>query len=156
MAVLRKDAVPATEAQASYPAPYTLSGGRMRWRALGDAGGLTQFGVALETLDPGAQSSQMHWEEREDEFLYLLEGELTVVEDGRETIIGPGDACAWKAGDGVAHCLRNHAEAAAVYLIVGSRDPHNVTRYPGLDLVATPDGFTHLDGTPYPRRSDSP
>jgi uncharacterized cupin superfamily protein len=149
MAILRKGSVPVTEARASYPAPYTLPAGRMRWRTVGDAGGLTQFGISLETLDPGARSGQLHWEEREDEFLYMLEGALTVIEDGEETVIGPGDACAWKAGTPIAHSLRNDSSAPAVYLILGSRDPLNVARYPGLDLLATPGGFTHLDGTPY-------
>jgi uncharacterized cupin superfamily protein len=149
MAIIRKGDVPETEARSTYPAPYTLPSGRMRWQALGDAGGLTQYGVARETLDPGAQSSQMHWEDREDELLYMLEGELTVIEDGVATIIGPGDTCAWKAGSRMAHCLRNHTAAPAVYLMTGSRDARNATHYPGLDLIATPDGYTHLDGTPY-------
>lgn len=152
--ILRKGSVAETISEASYPAPYTLKAGRMAWRALGDAGGLTQFGVALETLNPGEQSSQMHWEDREDEFLYMLQGEITVVEDGVESIIHPGEACAWKAGTKIAHMLRNHTDIPAVYLIMGTRDPQNTCTYPGLDLLATPTGFTHLDGTPYPAKGE--
>lgn len=155
MAIIRKDEVPVTDAVSGYPDPYNLGSGNLSYRHISNAGGLTQFGAALETLHPGGQSSQMHWEEHEDEFLYMLSGELTVVEDGEEAIIRPGDACCWKAGTPVAHCLRNHSDAPATYLIVGSRDPRNIAHYPGLDMLGTPQGFTHLDGTPYPRKGET-
>lgn len=155
MAILRKDSVPETEAVSGYPEPWNLGRGFLSYRHITEAGGLTQFGAAVETLLPGKQSSQMHWEEHEDEFLYLLSGELTVVENGEETVIGPGDACCWKAGVPVAHCLRNHGDRPATYLIVGSRVPHNICHYPGLDLLATSEGFTHLDGTPYPTKGET-
>lgn len=155
MAILRKDTVPETPAQASYPAPYTLPAGRSDWRHLTEAGGLTQFGIALETQHPGGQSSQPHWEQHEDEFLYLLEGSLTVIEDETETVIGPGDACCWPANTPVAHALRNDSDRPAVYLIAGSRNPKNISHYPGLDLLATPQGYVHLDGTPYPKKGDA-
>ncbi len=150
MAIFTKDSVPATKAVSYYPDPYSLGAGNLSFRHLTDAGGLTQYGAAVETLHPGGQSSQMHWESEEDEFLYMLSGALTVIEDDMPTIIGPGDFCCWKAGVPVAHTLKNHTDAAAVYLIVGSRRPDNITHYPGLDLLATPLGYTHLDGTPYP------
>lgn len=155
MAILRKATVPETVGAASYPAPYTLPAGRLSWRHLTEAGGLTQFGVALETLVPGGQSSQPHWEEHEDEFLYLLDGQLTVIEDGHETLIGPGDACCWPANSPVAHALRNDSDRPVTYLIAGSRDPRNICHYPGLDLLATPEGYTRLDGTPYPSKGAS-
>ena len=151
--ILRKASVPLTEGWSSYPDPYNQGDGNIAWRALGDAGGLPQYGVALETIRPGGVSAQMHWESHEDEFLYMLEGEITVVEDGVETVIGPGDACAWKCGGPPAHTLRNHTDRPATYLIMGTRHPENVATYPGLDLLATPDGFTRLDGTPYPKRA---
>lgn len=154
MAIFRKDTVPLTEGVSSYPAPYTLPTGQLSYRHITEAGGLTQFGAALETLHPGGQSSQMHWEEHEDEFLYMLEGALTVIEDGQETVITPGDACCWKAGVQVAHTLRNHADQPAIYLIIGSRHPDNICHYPGLDMLATPRGMTHLDGTPYPTKGE--
>ncbi|MBK4215914.1 cupin domain-containing protein [Paracoccus caeni] len=154
MAILRKDSVPLTEGVSGYPEPWNLGRGFLSYRHLTEAGGLTQFGLALETLQPGKQSSQPHWEQHEDEFLYLLDGELTVVEDGVETLIHPGDACCWKAGDPVAHTLRNHSDRPVTYLIAGSRKPENITHYPGLDLMATPSGFTHLDGSPYPKQGE--
>ena len=153
MAIFRKDTVPLINAVSSYPDPYNQGSGNLSFRHLTEAGGLTQFGAALETLHPGKQSSQMHWEEHEDEFLFLLSGALTVVENDEESVLGAGDACCWKAGVTVAHTLRNHTDAPATYLIVGTRHPKNICHYPGLDLLATPQGFTHLDGTPYPRRN---
>ena len=153
--ILRKDSVPVTEGVSRYPAPYNLGRGFLSYRHLTEAGGLTQFGVARETLHSGRQSSQPHWEEHEDEFLYMLEGALTVIEDGVETVILPGDACCWKAGNPVAHTLRNHTDQPAVYLIAGSRNPHNICHYPGLDLRATPQGYVHLDGTPYPTKGEN-
>lgn len=153
--ILRKDSVPLTEGRSGYPDPYNLGVGHIAYRALGDAGGLTQFGVAVETLRPGRQSSQMHWHDREDEFLLVLAGELTVVENGAETRVGPGDACCWKAGAETAHMLKNHTEADVHYLIVGTRAENDICHYPGLDLRATPHGFEHLDGTSYPKKGDS-
>ena len=154
MAIIRKGSVPETLAGSYYPDPYSLGAGNLSYRHLSEAGGLSQFGAALETLHPGGQSSQMHWEDSEDEFLYMLSGEITVVENGEGTVIGPGDACTWKAGVPVAHCLKNHTDQPATYLIVGTRNPANITHYPGLDMLATPGGYTRLDGTPYPKRED--
>lgn len=151
MTVIRKDSVTATEARDSYPAPFTLPAGRMRWQSLGDAGGLTQFGAVLEVLDPGGRSSLLHWHTHEDEFLYLLEGELTLTEGETETVLRPGDAGAWKAGEAVGHTIRNDGAVPARYILVGSRVAEDVCHYPGRDLLATPDGMTRLDGTPYPK-----
>ncbi|SHI64593.1 cupin domain-containing protein [Wenxinia saemankumensis] len=151
MPIHRRDSVPLTEGTSSYPAPFDQGDGHLAWRALGDAGGLTQFGVALETIRPGGVSSQMHWESAEDEFLYMLEGEITVIEDGVETVIGPGDCCTWPAGGPPAHTLRNHTGSPATYLIMGSRRDGNVTVYPGLDLLHLPRGYARRDGTPYPQ-----
>ena len=155
MAIFRKDSVPVTEAVSGYPDPWNLGRGFLSYRHLTEAGGLTQFGIALETLHPGKQSSQQHWEEHEDEFLYMLEGELTVIEDESETVIHPGDWCCWKAGVPVAHVLKNRSGKPATYLIAGSRIPKNVCHYPGLDMLATDAGYTHLDGTPYPTKGEN-
>ncbi|PZO64778.1 MAG: hypothetical protein DI498_10585 [Paracoccus denitrificans] len=155
MTVIRKDSVPVTQGASGYPDPYSLGEGFLSFRHLSDAAGLTQFGCALETLNPGKQSSQQHWEEHEDEFLYMLDGSLTVVEGDTDTVLVPGDACGWKAGDPVAHTLKNHTDKPAVYLIMGSRRRENICHYPGLDLVGTPDGYTHLDGTPYPKQGET-
>lgn len=155
MAVFRADEVPEIHAVSTYPAPYNLGAGNLSYRHITEAGGLTQFGAAFETLHPGGQSSQMHWEEHEDEFLYMLSGALTVIEDGVGTVIGPGDACCWRAGVPVAHMLRNHTDRPATYLIVGSRRSDSICHYPGLDLLDTPQGYTHLDGTPYPTEGET-
>lgn len=154
MAIFHVAGVPETHGVSNYPDPYNQGSGNLSWRHLTDAGGLTQFGLALETLHPGGQSSQMHWESDEDEFLFMISGSLTVIEDGEGTVIGPGDFCCWKAGVEVGHTLKNHGGEPATYLILGSRQPRNITTYPGLDLLGTPDGYTHLDGTPYPRKGE--
>ena len=155
MAIFRKDSVAETVGVSGYPEPWNLGRGHVTYRHITEAGGLTQFGAALETLHPGRQSSQPHWEGHEDEFLYMLSGELTVIEDGVETVIHPGDACCWKAGTPVAHALRNHTDQPATYLIAGSRRPENICHYPGIDLLGTPEGYTRLDGTPYPTKGES-
>ncbi|WP_227267518.1 cupin domain-containing protein [Roseobacter weihaiensis] len=150
MAIIRKGSVDPVEAVSGYPGPYNLGRGFLSYLPLSDAGGLTQYGASVETLHPGKQSSQMHWHSHEDEFLFVLDGTLTVVENGVETQIVPGDACAWKAGDETAHCLRNHTQTPVRYLIVGTRNTEeDICNYPGLDLKATPDGFVHLDGQPW-------
>jgi uncharacterized cupin superfamily protein len=152
MTLIRKDSVPFTEGVSGYPDPYNLGRGNIRYRQISDAGGIKAYGAAYEEILPGGQSSQMHWHEGEDEFLYVLSGELTVVENGVETVLFPGDACAWRAGDRTAHTLRNRSDAPAGYLIVGTRSAEDICHYPGLDMRAEPQGYVHLDGTPYPPR----
>lgn len=160
MTVIRKGTVAETEGISSYPGEYDLGRGHMFYTTLSDAGGLTQFGAALERLLPGGRSSQTHWHTHEDEFLYLISGTLTVIEGETETQIGPGDALCWKAGSEVGHSLRNDSDAEAVYIIVGTRDPQDVCHYPGCDLRSEPvpgddsgrHRYVHLDGTPWPRK----
>ncbi|PYE81266.1 cupin domain-containing protein [Pseudoroseicyclus aestuarii] len=149
MTIIRKTEVPETEGISAYPGPYTLGRGRQFYREVSDAGGLTQFGAMVERLVPGGRSSQTHWESHEDEFLYMIEGSLTVIEGEEESLIGPGDCCVWKAGTPVGHALRNDSEADCLYLVVGSRNPENTTTYPGIDLLHPPQGYTHADGTPW-------
>lgn len=131
--------------------------GRMEAIHLSDAGGLTQFGVHLETLWPGAVTSLRHWHATEDELLYMLSGEMTLYEGEEVTTLGPGDCATWKAGEPVGHFLRNESDAPATYLIVGSRRDSDTVTYPAHDRVlhVTPDGerFTTLDGAP---AEDSP
>lgn len=95
-----------------------------------DAGGLTQFGAYVETLQPGSRSSDRHWHEQEDEFLYLLSGEATVVEEDGEYLLRPGDAACWPAGTANAHHVVNRSGAPCSYLIVGTRSAHDVVHYP--------------------------
>jgi len=137
-----------------YPPPFDRPcAGRVR-RRLGDAGGLTDFGVNLMRLPPGGWSSQRHWHSHEDEFVYVLEGELVLVEDAGETVLRAGDSAAFPKGSGDGHHLINRSGAAAVYLEVGSRSPEDVTVCSDVDMMsANADGrFTRKDGRPGPGR----
>jgi len=137
---------------AGYPAPFDAEcAGRVRQR-LANAGGLTDFGVNLMRLPPGKWSSQRHWHSHEDEFVWVLEGELVLVEDEGETILHAGDGAAFPKGTGNGHHLVNRSTATAVYLEVGSRSPTDVTTCSDIDMKsANADGrFVHKDGTPYP------
>jgi len=135
-----------------YPAPFAaLSAGRIRQR-LGDAGGLKDFGVNLMRLPPGNWSAQRHWHSHEDEFVYVLQGEVVLVEDGGETVLRAGDAAAFAKNSGNGHHLINRSDSTAVYLEVGSRQPEDLTTCSDIDMMSSnADGrFTHKDGTPYP------
>jgi uncharacterized cupin superfamily protein len=120
---------------------------------LGDLAGLTQFGVNRTRLPPGVASSLRHWHEQEDEFIYVLDGELTLVEDGGETLLKPGDAAGWKAGVPNGHMLVNKSSRDAIYLEIGSRLSRERAHYPDYDLLYTRDEnglrVTHRDGTSY-------
>ncbi|MFO1415152.1 MAG: cupin domain-containing protein [Burkholderiales bacterium] len=136
---------------AGYPAPHDgACAGRTRKR-LGDAGGLRDFGVNLMTLPPGRWSSQRHWHSHEDEFVHVLEGELTLVEDGGEVVLRAGDCAAFPKGTGNGHHLQNRGSSVAVYLEVGSRHPDDLTTCSDIDLMSSnQDGaFVHKDGSPY-------
>jgi uncharacterized cupin superfamily protein len=141
-----------TRKDAGYPAPFNEPcAGRTR-RRLGDAGGLRDFGVNLMTLPPGGWSSQRHWHSHEDEFVYVLDGELTLVDDGGETRLRAGECAAFPKGSGDGHHLKNLSSVEAVYLEVGSRDPHDLTTCSDIDMMSSnADGrFVHKDGSPYP------
>ncbi len=134
-----------------YPPPFEEPlAGRLRQR-LGDAGGLNDFGVNLMRLPPGNWSSQRHWHSHEDEFVYVLEGELTLVEDGGETVLRAGDCAAFPKNSGNGHHMINKMKAMAVYLEVGSRAMDDLTTCSDIDMMsANADGrFVHKDGTPY-------
>ena len=103
-------------------------------------------------LPPGGWSSQRHWHSDEDEFVYILQGELMLIEDGGETALHAGDCAAFPKGSGDGHHMINRSETTAVYLEVGSRSPLDLTTCSDIDLMsANADGrFTHKDGSPYP------
>lgn len=103
------------------------------------------------TLPPGGWSSQRHWHTEEDEFVYVLEGELTLVEDDAETVLHSGDCAAFPKGTGNGHHLQNRSSATATYLEVGSRSPTDLTTCSDIDLKSSSvDGkFVHKDGTAY-------
>ncbi len=95
-----------------------------------EAGGLTQFGAYVETLSPGSQSSNRHWHEKEDELLYVLAGEVTVLENDGPHVLQPGDAACWPAGTPNAHTVVNRSAAPCSYVILGTRLAHDVCHYP--------------------------
>ena len=136
---------------AGYPAPFNdPCADRIRQR-LGDAAGLSDFGVNLMRLPPGNWSSQRHWHSHEDEFVIVLEGELTLVEDSGETLLRTGDCAAFPKNSGNGHHLINKSNAVAVYLEVGSRHQDDVTVCSDVDMMSTNKigRFTRKDGTPY-------
>jgi uncharacterized cupin superfamily protein len=137
-----------------YPDPFAEAvSGRSR-QALGDAGGLTQFGADLVELQPGAASSQRHWHSHEDEFVMVVSGELTLVTDEGETLMRAGDCAAFPAGRPNGHQLINRGWGNALFLCVGSRIPEDTAQYPDIDLVydGKTDSYSRRDGTAYPKR----
>jgi uncharacterized cupin superfamily protein len=129
-----------------------VTAGRAK-RALGDALGLTSFGVNLTTVAPGAASSLRHWHRRQDEFVFVLDGELTLVTDAGEQVLGPGMCAGFPGGQANGHHLVNRAAKPATYLEVGDRLPGDAAEYPDVDLRVRTTGagwkYTHKDGRPY-------
>ncbi len=137
-----------------YPEPLKGKVALRQRRALGDAGGLTQFGVNLTTLPPGAWSAHRHWHHREDEFVYVVAGELTLITDAGEQVLGPGMAACFPAGKADGHHLVNRTDRDARYLEIGTRAKGEKAEYPDVDLAleTEPDGtrrFVHKNGDPY-------
>jgi len=138
-----------------YPAPYNAPCAARTRQRLGDAAGLTDFGVNLLRLPPGVWSSQRHWHTAEDEFLYVLEGEVVLVTDAGEQTLKAGDCAGFKAGVADGHQLQNRSQREAVMLEVGSRKAvDDEVDYPDIDLrfLKGRGGFSHKDGKPYPKR----
>ena len=135
-----------------YPKPFNDPCRERIRQRLGNAGGLTDFGVNLMRLPPGNWSSQRHWHSHEDEFVYVLEGEVTLVEDQGETLLRAGDCAAFPKNSGNGHHLINRSGAMAVYLEAGSRHPDDMTTCSDIDMKSANAGgrFVHKDGTPYP------
>jgi uncharacterized cupin superfamily protein len=134
-----------------YPAPYGEPCKLRFRRRLGEAAGLTQFGVNFTRLPAGSWSSQRHWHTAEDEFIYVAEGELVLVTDSGEEILRAGDCAGFKAGTADGHHLQNRSGKDALFLEIGSRCPQeDEVAYPDIDLKIKGDaGFTHRDGRPY-------
>jgi uncharacterized cupin superfamily protein len=138
----------------SYPEPWASACGAREKQALGDALSLNAFGVNLVRLPPGALSSQRHWHSHEDEFVYVLEGELTLITDSGKQRLTPGMAAGFPAGKGDGHHMVNEGKGWAVYLEVGNRSLEDEVIYPDIDLFLTNGRhgkrrFTRKDGTPY-------
>ncbi len=150
--IIDLSAVPVSQGT-RYPEPFrTAVAGRSRQR-LGNAAGLTNFGVNLTTLAPGAQSALRHWHSRQDEFIYVVSGELRLVTDAGETRLTPGMMAGFPANVADGHHLINRSDGIATYLEIGDRTPGDRAEYPDHDLLAEPhDGgyvFTHRSGEPY-------
>lgn len=150
MPKLDLNAIPVRQGS-GYPAPFDLPCATRLRQRLGDAGGIRDFGINLMHLPAGAWSSQRHWHSHEDEFVFILDGELILVEDEGETPLRAGDCAAFPKGTGNGHHLINRSKVTAVYLEVGSRHPEDVTTWSDADgKSSNADGrFVHKDGRPY-------
>jgi len=138
-----------------YPRPFDTKCAAREKRRLGDACGLTQFGVNMVRLPPGQWSSQRHWHHGEDEFIYVLEGEPTLVTDAGEQRLSPGMIAGFKAGVPDGHHLVNNSDHDVLYMEIGTRNEMEEADYPDVDmLVRIVDGeerYVRKDGTPYPK-----
>ncbi|HEX3756140.1 MAG TPA: cupin domain-containing protein [Rhizomicrobium sp.] len=136
-----------------YPPPYDQPCRTRDRKPLGDTAGLTQFGINLLRLPPGAWSSQRHWHIAGDEFVYILAGEVVLVTNGGEEVLKPGDCAGFNAGDPDGHHLQNRTARDALLLEIGSRVAGDGAHYPDIDLVHPPGGkpamYTDRDGMPY-------
>jgi uncharacterized cupin superfamily protein len=138
-----------------YPAPFDQPCLERTRRALGDASGLTQFGVNLLTLAPGVWSAQRHWHSAEDEFVWVVQGEVVLVTDAGEQVLRAGECAGFPAGAPDGHHLQNRSQAAAIVLEIGSRRPEeDGCEYPDIDLraPAREEGYVDRDGSPYPTK----
>jgi uncharacterized cupin superfamily protein len=141
--------VPA-KAGSSYPPPFDVPCSGQSCQRLARHAGLTLFGVNLTVIEPGAWSSQRHWHSHEDEFIWVVEGELTLVTDTGEETLRAGDCAAFRRGDTDGHHLVNNTGRPAKVLEIGNSDPQDRCTYPDIDMIADVRGYIHRDGTPYP------
>jgi len=114
----------------------------METTSFSDTAGLKQYGAFLQTLQPGSKSSTRHWHEREDEFLFVVSGMVTVVENDGSHILQPGDAACWPAGIPNAHCVVNESAEPCSYIVVGTRLTHDVCHYPDVGKTLHTEGET--------------
>jgi uncharacterized cupin superfamily protein len=139
-----------------YPPPFDEPCRARERKRLADAAGLTQYGVNLVRLAPGAWSSQRHWHTEQDEFIYIVSGEVTLVTDAGAEILRAGDCAGFKAGDEDGHHLQNRSNADVTFLEMGTRPPDDGAFYSDIDMKVSADDppatYTHRDGTPYPRQ----
>ena len=136
----------------NYPAPHDGPCQQRRRQALGDAFGLSQFGVNLLELPPGTWSSQRHWHERQDELVYVLEGEVVLVTDAGETTLTQGMTAGFRAGDANGHHLINRSDRTVRVIEVGTRTVEEVAHYPDIGMMVREDasasGYFTADGRP--------
>lgn len=133
----------------NYLPPYDQAVAGRSWQAMGQAGGLTQFGANLVTLAPGAWSSQRHWHSHEDELVVILSGEAVLVEEGGETLLRAGDVACFPAGSPNGHHLQNRSTLPCQFLAVGT-DHITVDEchYPDIDMHLDPAGFRRKSAGP--------
>ncbi len=133
----------------AYPPPYNETAKNRIKQALDD--GLAQFGVNLTRLPPGEWSSQRHWHSRDDEFVYVISGEVVLITDNGEERLAAGDCAAFPMNTPNGHHLINKGMETAVYLEVGTRNPEDVCTYSDIDMLVDKrrGGYRHKDGTPY-------
>jgi uncharacterized cupin superfamily protein len=134
----------------NYPHPFDAPCGGQSCQRVARHAGLTVFGVNLTVIEPGAWSSQRHWHTHEDEFVWVLDGELTLITDTGEEILRAGDCAAFRRGDRDGHHLVNKSSRPARVLEIGNSDPQDRCTYPDIDMIADIAGYIHRDGTPYP------
>jgi uncharacterized cupin superfamily protein len=134
----------------NYPPPFDAPCRAQSSQRLARHAGLTLFGVNLTVIEPGAWSSQRHWHSHEDEFVWVLDGELTLITDDGEEVLRAGDCAAFKRGDPDGHHLVNKSDRPARVLEIGNSDPRDRCTYPDIDMVAEGPAYTRRDGTPYP------
>ena len=139
----------------SYPDPFHNPCMPQTYQKLARHAGLTEFGVNLTVFQPGAWSSQRHWHTHEDEFVWVVEGELVLVTDSGEEILRAGDCAAFRRGDPDGHHLINRTDRPAKVLEIGNASPLDICTYSDIDMVAGPgdEAYRHKDGRPYPPRS---
>jgi uncharacterized cupin superfamily protein len=142
----------AVEDGSSYPPPFDQQCKGQTCQRLGRSQGLTLFGVNLSVIPPGVWSSQRHWHSHEDKFVWVVEGELTLVTTAGEETLRPGDCAAFKAGDPDGHHLVNRSDRPSKVLEIGNSDPLDRCVYSDIDMVAGPGTarYSHSDGSPYP------
>jgi uncharacterized cupin superfamily protein len=141
-------AVPA-QTGSTYPRPFDALCRGQSCQRLARNAGLTLFGVNLTVIEQGAWSSQRHWHSHEDEFVWVLDGELTLVTDAGEEILRAGDCAAFRHGDRDGHHLVNKSSRPARVLEIGNSDPQDRCTYSDIDMIADGRGYTCRDGTPY-------
>ena len=136
----------------NYPHPFDASCSGQSCQRVARHAGLTEFGVNLTVIEPGAWSSQRHWHTHEDEFVWVVDGELTLITDTGEEVLRAGDCAAFKRGDRDGHHLVNRSGRPAKVLEIGNSDPQDRCTYSDIDMIADADGYIHRDGTRYPAK----
>ena len=144
----------AVEDGSNYPTPFDQPCRGQTFQRLARSRGLTEFGVNLSVIPPGGWSSQRHWHSLEDEFVWVVEGELTLVTEAGDEVLRTGDCAAFKAGDPDGHHLVNLTDRPAKVLEIGNSEAQDVCVYSDIDMIVGPgdEGYRRRDGTPYPSR----